>query len=217
MKRGALHLSFAALLAASGCASAGRAIGGPGLEREVLARAGPTKLAAALATDLMNRPANDPLRLSPQMAGLRGLLDAPAPPATIAAQAQPRGAFAAPLAALSPVSLEAIYAPASLTAGPALALPAAPAARPAAFAVALGRFDDPAIAGAVWGELAAADPLAVKSLTPHLVTDKTGVSLLAGPLADEDTARGRCTAFAALGVECAPTPLRGKPLAGAGA
>jgi hypothetical protein len=220
MKRAALRLSLAiAVSSAGGCASAGRAIGGPELERNVLAHAGPTKLAAALATDLMNRPADDPLRLSPQMAGLRGLMDAPAMKLA-AATAPPPAAW--PVTLISPVSFTVVTAPLSLApAAPSLAMMGAPVApspvaKKQVFAVALGKFDDAFIAASVWGELAAADPLAVKGLSPRLASGKAGMTLVAGPLDDEDTALGRCTAFKALGVECAPAPYQGKALGGAG-
>ncbi len=214
--KAALHVSFAALLAVGGCASAGRAIGGPELEKHVLAHAGPTKLAAALASDLMNRPADDPLRLSPQMAGLRGLLDAPAmslaaapqKPAvtarftpTLVAQIRPRAIE--PLARV-PQSLALAIAEAPVAAS------ATPAPKKPAFAVALGQFDDAGIAASVWAELASADPLAVKGLIPRL----SGGKLIAGPIEDEESAAGRCTAFAALGVACATAAFGGKALPG---
>lgn len=223
MKAPGLRLSLVlAVASAGGCASAGRAIGGSALEQHVLAHAGPTKLAAALATDLMNRPADDPLRLSPQMAGLRGLLDAPA--AQVAVTASAMHAVSVQSAAfISPVAFRVADLVAPLPPGLALAaIQQAPAAAPAApkkqvFAVALGKFDDAAIAASVWSELSAADPLAVKGLAPRLAAGKAGMALLAGPIEDEDTALGRCTAFKALGVECAPAIYQGKALAGAGA
>jgi hypothetical protein len=214
MKAAACHASFAALLALGGCASAGRAIGGPELEKHVLAHAGPTKLAAALASDLMNRPADDPLRLSPQMAGLRGLLDAPAMSLAAAPQKLAVTAHFTPtlVAAITPRAIEPLaQAPQSLAlaivAEPAAA---APAPKKAVFAVALGKFDDAGIAASVWAELASADPLAVKGLIPRL----SGGKLIAGPIEDEESAAGRCTAFAALGVECATAPFGGKALSG---
>ncbi|MES1203949.1 MAG: hypothetical protein ABUS57_21125 [Pseudomonadota bacterium] len=223
MRAPGLRLSLAlAVASAGGCASAGRAIGGADLEQHVLAHAGLTKLAAALATDLINRPADDPLRLSPQMAGLRGLLDAPAAQAAVAAPAM-RVASVQPAAFMSPIAFRVADLAAPMPPGPALAaMQTAPAAPPPApkkqvFAVALGKFDDAAIAASVWGELSAADPLAVKGLAPRLAAGKAGMTLLAGPIEDEDTALGRCTAFKALGVECAPAAYQGKPLAGAGA
>jgi hypothetical protein len=170
----------------------------------------------------MNRPADDPLRLSPQMAGLRGLLDAPAITVIAAAAPTKSGVTAWPMPLIAPVTFHL----ATALALPAPAMPAlatvqdAPAAPPAPkkqiFAVALGKFDDAGIAASVWSELAAADPLAVKGLAPKLSSSKAGMTLLAGPLDDEDTALGRCTAFKALGVECAPAQYTGKALAEAG-
>jgi hypothetical protein len=221
MKAAALHVSFAALLAVGGCASAGRAIGGPELEKHVLAHAGPTKLAAALATDLMNRPADDPLRLSPQMAGLRGLMDAPVMSLAAAPQTPAVTARFAPalVAAITPRAIESL-APAAQSFALAIAAAtpvAAPAPKKPVFAVALGKFDDAGIASSVWAELASADPLAVKGLIPRL----SGGKLIAGPIEDEESAAGRCTAFAALGVECATAAFGGKalpgPMSGSGA
>lgn len=222
MKAEAVRLLVAlAVVPAAGCASAGRAIGGPELEKHVLANAGPTKLAAALASDLMNRPADDPLRLTPQMAGLRGLLDAP--PVKAASAAPADGGLRAAALVSSPVVLAAVPINALPRAATLAIAPPAEAAAPPppvkkqVFAVALGKFDDAAIASSIWNELASADPLAVKGLSPRLAAGKGGQTLLAGPLEDEDSAAGRCTAFKALGVSCAAAPFEGKPLGGAGA
>jgi hypothetical protein len=92
----------------------------------------------------------------------------------------------------------------------------APPPAPTTFAVVLGTFDDAVLAASVWRELAAADPLAVKGLTPRIVSKKgAAATLVAGPLEDKDTAAGRCTAFAALGMQCTPGAFGGKALPGA--
>jgi hypothetical protein len=159
------------------------------------------------------------------MAGLRGFLDAPAVKLAVAAPPPGRGgANPQSMAVVSPAALRlAANIVSPVPVGPTLAIvkeapPAAPppVVKKQVFAVALGKFDDAFIAASVWSELASADPLAVKGLAPRLSTGKAGMTLLAGPLEDEDTALGRCTAFKALGVECAPAAYQGKPLGGAG-
>jgi hypothetical protein len=205
--------AIAAAAAASACAAGGPSLPAAELESYILACAPPDKLAAALTANLSQMPAGDPRRESPEMTSLRGLLQ-PAP------KAEPALAFAAsrftplafvaapspsaPLAAIPAFKFAALEAPA-----PA----AAPAKPPAAFAVVLGRFDDAAMAGSVWRELSGADPLAVKGLSARLAPIKGGgVTLVAGPLGDQDSAAGRCTAFAALGMACAPGAFEGAPL-----
>ena len=149
-------------------------------------------------------PANDPRRNDPQIVALRNALTgAPAPSRNIAL-------LQGPVAAPVQVAMAAAPATLKITLAAEKAAPTPPA--PSAYAVVLGTFDDAALAGSVWRELAAADPVAVKGLSPHLLTAKGQVTLLAGPLADRDVAAGRCTAFAALGVQCAPGAFGGKPL-----
>ncbi len=181
------------------------------LEAYVLARAPTDKLATALANNLSQMPASDPRRASAE-ASLRGLLEA-------VPKAEPPMTFAS--MRFAPLAIAAApNAPASLAATPtfkfaSLDAPAAVPAPPSVFAVVLGRFDDAAIASSVWRELAGADPLAVKGLSARLAPIKGGgVTLVAGPLSDRDSAAGRCTAFAALGMACTPGAFEGAPLAG---
>ncbi|MEJ0023133.1 MAG: hypothetical protein WDN76_06605 [Alphaproteobacteria bacterium] len=125
----------------------------------MLAHAGPTKLAAALATDLMNRPADDPLRTSPQMAGLRGLLDAPAVTVTAAVRADEKRRRRLAVAADLFSFVSSHHRARLASACKPDACDRAGGARGAAgrqkqvFAVALGKFDDAAIAASVWSEL----------------------------------------------------------------
>ncbi|MGE3302400.1 MAG: hypothetical protein AB7M12_04745 [Hyphomonadaceae bacterium] len=213
MKSSALFGLSATLAIAAGCAPVAK-LGGAPLERHVLAKAGPAKLAKALAADLGD-PGYDAFALPPEVLALRGVLD----DTVRRAEAGRFPLFADALIAASdaPAPVAALAAPTQIAPPPeaeAEAGAAAPAIAPDAkptYAVALGRFGDAAQALAIWRELAAADPLAVKGLAPRVAAERAGgVTLLAGPLPDSDTAAGRCTAFTALGVACAPAPFRGK-------
>lgn len=208
--------AIAAAAAASACAAGGATLPAAELESYVLARAPADKLAAALANTLSQMPANDPRRVSAE-ASLRGLL-APVAAEPALAFAATRFAPLAPLAA-PPVAISLASSPTfTFAALEAPAPVAAPAKPPAAFAVVLGRFDDAGMAGSVWRELAGADPLAVKGLSARLAPIKGGgVTLVAGPLADQDSAAGRCTAFSALGMACTPGAFEGAPLSSGGA
>jgi hypothetical protein len=207
--------AIAAAAAASACAAGGPSLPAAELEAYVLARAPTDKLATALVNNLSQIQPGDPRRASVE-ASLRGLLEA-------SAKAEPPIKFASAHFAL----LAAPAAPsgfASLVTTPGFKFaaleaqaPAAAPAKPSVFAVVLGRFDDAGMAGSVWRELAGADPLAVKGLSARLAPIKGGgVTLVAGPLSDQDTAAGRCTAFSALGMACTPGAFDGAPLSGGG-
>jgi hypothetical protein len=206
MERIGKGLAVAALVSVGGCAALGARIGGHKLEAHVLARAAPEKLAAALSADLQALPADDPRRAAPQIVALRGLLEE-----------TDFAAHTVRFAAIEDAGIPATYAlgPSPSPVTNTFADAPAPVELHPSFAVVLGRFDDAAIAAATWAELAAADPLAAKGLTPRLASAKGQagqVTLVAGPLEDADTARGRCTAFAALGVACTAGAFEGKPL-----
>jgi hypothetical protein len=217
-----LATALATAAAVSAVATAGQAapvdVRVSDIEGYVLSHTSPEKLAAALSASLKQLPADDPRRAASEFSTLRGLLgerpvaaakrgpqlSAPLGSFAILAQPQESHALAAPaLAALPSFTMAALAA-----AAPA---PEAPAKQ---FAAVLGRFEDAALAGSVWREISSLDPLAVKGLSANLVAIKGGgVTLVAGPLPDEDTAAGRCTAFASLGMACTAGAFSGKPLA----
>lgn len=207
--------AIAAAAAASACAAGGPTLPAAELEAYVLACAPTDKLATALANNLSQIPPGDPRRANAE-ASLRGLLEAGAktePAITVAA------AHFAPLATpAAPIGVASLVAtPGFKFAALEAPSPAAVPAKASVYAVVLGRFDDAGMAGSVWRELAGADPLAVKGLSARLAPIKGGgVTLVAGPLSDQDTAAGRCTAFSALGMACTPGTFEGAPLSGGG-
>lgn len=215
-----LATAMAVAAAASAVATAGQAapvaVRIADIEGYVLSHTSPEKLAAALSASLKQLPAGDPRRSSSELNTLRGLLqDRPV------AGARPSSQMAIPamsFAMLAPPEMPHAQTTVALVAAPPLTM-ASVAAAPAAakqFAVMLGRFDDAALAGSVWREISGLDPLAVKGLSANLSPIRGGgVTLLAGPLPDEDTAAGRCTAFASIGMACTPGAFSGKPLAAA--
>jgi cell division septation protein DedD len=193
-------------------------------------------LADVLANKLKRVGSTDPVRSDPRFEKLRDALGVAAPvmaPVASVKGKPAKGAQIAPLDLL-PVNLVSPAPALTLAAAPqvinanfVVAPPApapdaeaapkpAPPPAPTTFAVVLGTFDDAVLAASVWRELAAADPLAVKGLTPRIVAKKgAAATLVAGPLEDKDTAAGRCTAFAALGMQCVPGAYGGKALPGA--
>jgi hypothetical protein len=204
----------------------------------VLADSDPALLADVLANKLKRVSSNDPVRADPRFEKLRGALGVAGPVMAPVAQVKDKPAKGAkgvaiaplgllPVSFVSPPDLTLASAPQAINANFVVAAPAPvpdaeavpkPAAPPAptTFAVVLGTFDDAVLAASVWRELAAADPLAVKGLTPRIVAKKgAAATLVAGPLDDKDTAAGRCTAFAALGMQCVPGAYGGKALPGA--
>lgn len=92
----------------------------------------------------------------------------------------------------------------------ALAAPRAPEA-----GLALGRFTDAAMAGAMWREIASLDSAALTGLDAYLAASSGGVLLLAGPVSDEAAAAERCLALTVWGLSCVPAdwPAAAQPLA----
>ncbi len=193
-QRLALALVVALAAGGSGCA--------PLAQAQASGRA--QALAAALAAQLEAVGADDPVFSSPEIGVLRGLLaETPAPP--------PPGEAPAVHGALTHQALALEGAPS----WPTLAAPAEPPPGPlppsVSYAMELGRFDNPFLAAAIWSELALSDPVATKGLVPRIAPGpRGGVRLLAGPFTDEDSVRGHCTAFAAMGVACAPAAFEGE-------
>jgi hypothetical protein len=228
-------LLAAAALSTAGCANFHA---DKDLRNYVLADSEAAMLADVLANKLKRVGPNDPVLADPRFEKLRGALGAPA---KVSPASQTKAAKADTIKAVdalpaldfvSPPNLVLAAAPPALDlrfvlpvstastdepgAGPKAEPKAPPPAAPTTFAVVLGTFDDAVLAASVWRELAAADPLAVKGLTPRIVAKKgAAATLVAGPLEDKDTAAGRCTAFAALGMQCVPGAFGGKALPGA--
>ena len=92
----------------------------------------------------------------------------------------------------------------------ALAGPAEPEA-----GLALGRFTDAAMAGAMWREIESLDSAALTGLNAYLASSSGGVMLLAGPVSDESAAAERCLALTVWGLSCVPAdwPAAAQPLA----
>jgi hypothetical protein len=197
---------MAAAMSASACA-AEPSLRGADLDAYVLSRSQPEALAVALASRLNAMPAGNPWRNGPAIAVLRDALGEGM------VELAPASRFATLPEVAAPRLTNSLADAPSLKLA-ALALPAPPEP-PTVYAVVLGRFESAGLAASVWTELAGADSLAVKGLTVKYAPIKgqgDAVTLLAGPLPDQETAAGRCTAFAALGISCSPGAFEGRPL-----
>lgn len=78
----------------------------------------------------------------------------------------------------------------------------------------LGRFADARLASAMWREIESLESAALTGLDAYVAAAGGGVTLVAGPLADEATASERCLALTVWGVSCTPAdwPEAARPL-----
>ncbi len=141
----------------------------------------------------------------------------------LAAAAEPLAIIAGFANSDDPFVAQAFLFPAWLEAGaidglgeqstpPALLAPLAPAAltpqaAPAPpMGLALGRFTNDAMAGALWREVQGIESAALTGLSGFTVREDHGVLLVAGPVDSAVAAEERCMALSMWGLSCVPTP-----------